>query len=59
MSNQKTENDINPIQDAHFRGCSQMRGCQKGPLPKICHTYSKMMKLGVVIPYLKKIQKIY
>ena len=27
-------------------------------LPKICHTYSTMMKLGSVIPYLKKIQKI-
>ena len=30
-----------------------------GPLPKICHTYTTMMKLGTVIPYLKKIQKIY
>ena len=28
-------------------------------LPKICHTYSTMMKLGTVVPYLKKIQKIY
>ena len=28
-------------------------------LPKICHTYPTMMKLGTVIPYLKKIQKIY
>ena len=26
-------------------------------LPKICHTYPKMIKLGTVIPYLKKIQK--
>ena len=26
---------------------------------KICHTYSTMMKLGSVIPYIKKIQKIY
>ena len=32
---------------------------QKGPLPKICHTYSTMMKLGTVIPYLKKIQKLF
>ena len=33
----------------------------KRPLlpPKICHTYPMMMKLGTVIPYLKKIQKIY
>ena len=34
-------------------------GSQKAPLPKICHTCLKMMKLGTVIPYLKKIQKIY
>ena len=32
---------------------------KKAPLPKICHTYPTMMKLGTVIPYLKKIQKIY
>ena len=30
---------------------------KKAPLPKICHTYPIMMKLGIVIPYLKKIQK--
>ena len=29
------------------------------PLPKICHTYPEVMKLGTVIPYLKKIQKTY
>ena len=34
-------------------------GGKKAPLPKICHTYPTMMKLGTVIPYLKKIQKIY
>ena len=27
---------INPIQDGLFRGCSQMGGEHKGPLPKIC-----------------------
>ena len=32
---------------------------KKSPLPKICHTYPTMMKLGALIPYLKKIQKIY
>ena len=32
---------------------------QKGPFPKICHIYPTMMKLGAVIPYLNKIQKIY
>ena len=34
-------------------------GGQKGPPPKICHAYPTMMKLGTVIPYLKKIQKLY
>ena len=32
---------------------------QKEPLPKICHTYPTVMKLGKVLPYLKKIRKIY
>ena len=32
-------------------------GSKKAPLPKICHTYPTMMKLGTVISYLKKIQK--
>ena len=31
----------------------------EAPLPKICHTYPTMLKLGTVIPYPKKIQKIY
>ena len=34
-------------------------GGKKAPLPKICHTYPIMMKLGTVIPYLKKIKKIH
>ena len=34
-------------------------GEQKGPLPKICLTYPTMMTLGTVIPYPKKIEKIY
>ena len=29
------------------------------PLPKICHTYPAMMKLGTGIPYLKKIQNLF
>ena len=34
-------------------------GWQKdSPLHKMSHTYLAMMKLGTVIPYLKKIQKI-
>ena len=32
---------------------------KKAPHPKICNTYPTMMKLDTVIPYLKKIQKIY
>ena len=30
-----------------------------GGLPKICHRYPTMMKLGLNIPYPKKIQKTY
>ena len=50
---------FNPNQDGLCSGFSRMGGGKKAPLPKICHTYPKMMKLGTVIPYLKKIQKIY
>ena len=32
-------------------------GAESLPFPKICKTYPKMMKLGTVTPYLKKIQK--
>ena len=35
------------------------RGAKRPSLPKICHTYPTMMNLGTVIPYPKKIQKIY
>ena len=35
-------------------------GVQKGPLlPKICHKYPAMMKLGTVVRCLKKSQKKY
>ena len=34
-------------------------GAKRPPLPKICHTYPIMMKLGTFIPYPKKIQKLY
>ena len=41
-------------------GAAHGWGEQKGPpIPNICHTYPTKMKLGTVIPYLKKIQKIY
>ena len=32
---------------------------QKDPLPKVCHTYPTMMKLGTVIPFPDKILKLY
>ena len=32
-------------------------GGKKTSLPKICHAYPTIMKLGTGIPYLKKIQK--
>ena len=50
---------FNPIQDGLFRGCSRMGGAFWPPLPKIHHTYPIMMKLGTVIPYQRKIQKMY
>ena len=34
-------------------------GKKAPPLHKMCHTYPTKMKLGTVIPYLKKAQKIY
>lgn len=37
------------------------RGCKKAPLSKIsniCHTYPTLMKIGAVVTYLQKIQKI-
>ena len=40
-------------------GAAHGLGGQKTPLPRISHTYPTMMKLGTVIPFLKKIQKIY
>ena len=42
-----------------FGAAHEWVGGQKGPLPKICHTHPAMIKLGTVIPYPKKIQKIY
>ena len=49
---------VNLIQDWLFWCCPRIGEGQKDlPLPKICHTYPKMIKLGTVIPYLKKIQK--
>ena len=55
----KLQSDINLIQDGPSQGCSQRGEGKNIPLPKICHTYFTMMKLGTVIPYLEKNQKIY
>ena len=51
---------INPIQDGLFRGYSRMGRAEKPPplFLKICCTYPTMIKLGSVMPYVKKIQKI-
>ena len=38
------------FEDTH--GWGGGRGGKKAPLPKICHIYCTMMKLGTVIPYL-------
>ena len=41
-------------------GCGVGGGeVERFSLPKICHRYLTMMKIGAVIPYLKKIQQIY
>ena len=48
---------LNPFQDEPFRGCSRMRGRgSKGPPSLKSVTHPAQIKL---IPYLKKIQKIY
>ena len=36
-----------------------VKGCKKAPLPTICRTYPTVMKLCIVIPYLKKIKTGY
>ena len=40
-------------------GADQGWGTKRSLLPKICHTYPAMMRLGTLTPYLKKIKKIY
>ena len=42
-----------------FRAAHGWGAKSHSPLPKICHTYPTMMKRGTVMPYLKKIQKIF
>ena len=40
-------------------GAGHRWGRGKAPLPKISNTNPAMMTLGTVLPYLKKIPKIY
>ena len=47
------------IQDGPFWGCSRLGVGKMAPLHNICHAYFKMVNIGTVMPYLKKIQKIY
>ena len=51
----------NPILNGHFGAVHGLKGvgAKSTPSSKICRTYPTMMKLGTVIPYLKKIKKIY
>ena len=54
--------ELNLIQNWHFYCWWRMGGGEGGPkrvIPKICHTYPTMKKLGTVILDLKKIQKIF
>ena len=53
---------LNAIQDGYFWGFSRKvgeGGRKKSPLPKICLTYPAIMKIGTVLTYPKKIQKLY
>ena len=55
---------INQIRNWLFWGSSRIGGGGGGgkkpsPIPKICHSYPTLMKLGTVITYPKKIQKTY
>ena len=42
-----------------FRAANKWGCVKKALLPKICHTYLKIIKPGTVIPYLKEIKDIY
>ena len=57
------KHSLNPIQDGLCRGCSRMGGDKKAPSLKsvahICHNICLQWWNLAVIPYLKKIQKMY
>ena len=53
---------INPTQDGPLVGLLTNGGGQKAPSPRLCkirHTYPTLMKLGTVVSFPKKIQKIH
>ena len=52
---------VNTIKDGAFWDCSRIGGGggKKDPLPKVCHTDPTTKKHGIVISYLKKIQKAF
>ena len=51
---------FNPIQGVPFRGCSQIGGWgKKAAFTKASYIYPAMINFDTVVPYLKKIQKIY
>ena len=52
-------NKLKFIQDRPFRSFSRIGRRQKGSPSLKSVTLSTMMKIGTVIPYLKKIPKIY
>ena len=56
----ENEKSFQTYSDGPTWGWSRIGEGQKAPtFPKICNTYPAMLKLGTVIPFLKKIQKIY
>ena len=42
-----------------FGAARRWGGVKKASLPKIFDTYPTIMKLGTIIPYVKKIEEIY
>ena len=58
ISNGRNLDKADQLKTFAFLGCLRMReaggGEQKGPLPKNCHTYPTIMKLGTVKPYSEK-----
>ena len=42
-----------------FEAAHRWAMAKRRPVQKICHTYPAIKKLGTIIPYPKKIQKIY